>query len=1058
MAGYPLAKLRDVCRPRQVRARRAKRIVVRAGLEFLEDRITPTGNITVTNAYVVDSSGQPLASINIGAFVSIQAEFTTLDLPAGASYVVDYTVNGLTRSTGTLTLGAGVSGTSSYDYYWGGFVATPGTNQVTVTVDPDQSVPETSYTDNTMTFTFDAVSPVVGNLSYTVAQIRAAYGLDSLSSFGTAAADGSGQTIALDEAGNDPSVITDLDGFDLAMSLTTQSTETMYQQYGPASSVVSVYNQAGTNITALIGDSGSDGVPAEDPTGHWEAEESLDVEWAHAMAPGAKIDVIEVNDDANWPANILAGDALAASLPDVSVVSNSWGLTEWSGELANDSSTFVTPIGHTGVTFLTASNDNGANVYPSPPSDPAPSAGHDGYYPATSPDVVSVGGTQLTLNGNAYGSETAWSFPAPSSTVDNGSSAYSQTGSWTAQSGGFSGTYSEAAGGSSSAASWTIAVNPANTGWGTELSATWTAGSSNATEATYTVYDGTPASGTILGTVVVNQSAAPAGTAVGNYQFQELGVFFPTLSASGTGTLTVVLSASSANSRVVADAIGSAPAWASTGGPTPFEPEPSYQLTFQNTSQRTTPDVAFDASEYSGVTSFQNGSLSYGSFGTSLGTPCWAGLIAVANQGRVAAGNTTLNSGSDPTQALHALYSLPAAEFHVITSGYNGFTARAGYDMLTGLGSPVANLLIPGLVSYGQTTQLGQLVITVQPPLSVPAGSAFVLTVAVEDAAGHLVTGYDGFVSVALESNPGGSKLGGNPTALVADGVATFSGLTLNKPGSGYTLGVSGGALAPVNTAEFNVSAASTQSQGSTSTSSPTQTPTGSPTSSASPAPAVAPRAAPAILVTQTSLKAKSKAVNFGQPVTLTAVVKIKGTAGLAPGGSVTFTDARGILATVELKGGKASFTTVALPLGQNGIRADYNGASNAEPSRSAVVIETIRGVKSKTKLTSSANPARLGQTVTLVASVSGVGAGLAAPSGTVTFVDGATILGSIMLEGGRATITTDRLSGGTHRIKAEYSGNALYNPSSSKVLKQEVRQSLRRLRETRVSNDASSE
>ncbi len=75
-------------------------------------------------------------------------------------------------------------------------------------------MPETSYTDNTMSFTFDAVSPVVGNLSYTVAQIRAAYGLDSLSSFGTAAPDGSGQTIALDEAGNDPSVITDLDGFD----------------------------------------------------------------------------------------------------------------------------------------------------------------------------------------------------------------------------------------------------------------------------------------------------------------------------------------------------------------------------------------------------------------------------------------------------------------------------------------------------------------------------------------------------------------------------------------------------------------------------------------------------------------------------------------------------------------------------------------------------------------------------------------------------------------------------------------------------------------------------
>ena len=104
-------------------------------------------------------------------------------------------------------------------------------------------------------------------------------------------------------------------------------------------------------------------------------------------------------------------------------IAGTW--TEWSGETAYDSSTFVTPSGHTGVTFLTASNDNGANVYPSPPSDPPPSAGNDGYYPATSPNVVSVGGTQLTLNNDGYGSETGWSFPAPATTVDNGSSSYS---------------------------------------------------------------------------------------------------------------------------------------------------------------------------------------------------------------------------------------------------------------------------------------------------------------------------------------------------------------------------------------------------------------------------------------------------------------------------------------------------------------------------------------------------------------------------------------------------------------------------------------------------------
>ena len=441
----------------------------------------------------------------------------------------------------------------------------------------------------------------------------------------------------MDEAGNDPNILSDLDGFDQAMSLSTQSSQTLYQQYGPASSIVSVFNQAGTNITALIASSGSAGVPAEDPTGHWEGEETLDVEWAHAMAPGAKIDIIEVNDDANWPTNLLTGDKVAAVLPGVSVVSNSWGLVEWSGETAYDSSTFVPPAGHEGVTFLTASNDNGANVYPSPPSDPAPSAGNDGYYPATSPNVVSVGGTELAVDSDAYGSETGWSFPAPSSTVANGSSSYTQTGNWSSQSGGFSGTYSTAVGGSASSAAWTISVTPSNTGWGTELSATWTASASNATNATYTIYDGT-ASGTILGTVVVNQSKAPVGDVLGSTQFQELGVFFPTLSAGGTGTLTVVLSASSASSRVVADAIGSARPGQAPAVRRLSNRSLSIRIRFQNTRQRTTPDVAFDASENSGVTCFQNGALSYGYFGTSLGSPCWAGLFAIANQGRVAAG------------------------------------------------------------------------------------------------------------------------------------------------------------------------------------------------------------------------------------------------------------------------------------------------------------------------------------------------------------------------------------------------------------------------------------
>jgi len=672
-------------------------------VEILEARRALTGNIAITGASVVDQNDKPLTAVTAGQWVYIESDFTTQDLPSSASYRVAYTVNGLTLHTGYLTWGAGSSGTGYWVAYWGTFLATPGTNQVIVVVDPDKSVAETTYADNTMSFTFNAAPAAAGTfMSYTVAQIRAAYGLNSIPKFGSAAADGSGQTIALDEAGNDPNIIADLDSFDRAMSLTTNSTETLYQQYGAASSFANVFNQGGTNITANIATSGSNGVPAEDPTGHWEGEETLDVEWAHAMAPGAKIDIIEVTDDSNWPTNLLTGDALAARLPDVSAVSNSWGLTEWSGQTAYDSSTFVTPSGHTGVTFLTASNDNGANVYGSY----GPSQGNDGYYPATSPNVLSVGGTELTIDNNAYGSETGWSYPAPTTTIDNASSSYTQSGPWASQSGGFSGTYSTAAGGSSSSAVWTIAVTPSNTGWGTEVSATWTASPGNATNATYTIYDGSQASGTILGTVVVDQTKPPLGTVDGSSQFQELGVFFPTLASDGTGTLTVVLDAKSANGAVVADTVGAAPAWASTGGPTRFEAEPSYQLPFQSTGHRTTPDVSFDASENSGAdtyyTPFNNPSaagLGYGAFGTSLSSPCWAGLIAVANQGLVAEGLTTLNSRANPQQTLQVLYKLPASDFYDITTGYNGFSAGPGYDEVTGRGSPIANLLIPDLVS-----------------------------------------------------------------------------------------------------------------------------------------------------------------------------------------------------------------------------------------------------------------------------------------------------------------------------------------------------------------------
>ncbi len=406
---------------------------------------------------------------------------------------------------------------------------------------------------------------------------------------------------------------------------------------------------------------------------------------------------------------------------------------------------------------------------------------------------------------------------------------------------------------------------------------------------------------------------------------------------------------------MVADAIGSAAAWASTGGPSAFESEPLYQNPVQNTRQRTSPDVAFDASENSGVTCFQNGALSYGYFGTSLGSPCWAGLFAIANQGRVAAGRATFNMPTNPTQALQALYSLPAGDFHEITSGYSGFSAGPGYNEVTGLGSPIANLLIPALVSYGASSvQFGVLVIAIEPPSSVAAGSPFGLTVTVQDSSGNVMTGYDAVVAISLATNPTAATLGGSLTAPVSNGVATFSDLTISKAGSGYTLTISGGSVSAATTNPITVTPGSTTSPTSTSTSGPGQSST-STAPGTTPPPAPSPTAAPSPkggpLRTQTTLKTRSKSAASGARVTFTAIVRIKGKARKTPAGMVAFTDGSTVIATVPLKVGRASFTTSNLPIGRNSLRAAYAGAANVEPSKSALLIERVHGARSKTNV-----------------------------------------------------------------------------------------------------------
>ena len=106
-------------------------------------------------------------------------------------------------------------------------------------------------------------------------------------------------------------------------------------------------------------------------------------------------------------------------------------------------------------------------------------------------------------------------------------------------------------------------------------------------------------------------------------------------------------------------------------------------------------------------------------------------------------------------------------------------------------------------VSPGAATQL---VINTEPPASVTAGVGFGLTATAEDVDGNTAISFGGNVTVSLAANPGGSALGGLLTAAAANGVATFTGLSLNKAASGYLLSASSFSLTSTTSTAVSVS------------------------------------------------------------------------------------------------------------------------------------------------------------------------------------------------------------------------------------------------------------
>jgi hypothetical protein len=347
------------------------------------------------------------------------------------------------------------------------------------------------------------------------AQIRSAYAVNDIY-FNGVSGTGAGQTIAIADAYNDPNIIADANAFSSYFNLPT-------------------FNSGGPTLQVL-NETGGTSLPTNATAGTWDLEESLDVEWAHSIAPDANIILFEANSAASG--DLYQTVATAAAYPGVSVVSMSWSVPQiddlyFHDDEPGEDSTFTTPAGHQGVTFIASTGDYGA-----------PGVG----YPATSPNVVAAGGTSLSLGTDgSYLGETAW---------------------------------------------------------------------------------------------------------------------------SGGG-----------------------------GGGSIQEAQPSYQSGAVTSQVRTAPDVSMDADPETGVyvldTYYSPGYFGVG--GTSLAAPMWAALFAIVDQGLAQRGQPTLDG---PSQTLPMLYALPSSDFHDVTTGDNGYPALAGYDLATGLGTPIASLLVPDMAGF----------------------------------------------------------------------------------------------------------------------------------------------------------------------------------------------------------------------------------------------------------------------------------------------------------------------------------------------------------------------
>jgi kumamolisin len=226
--------------------------------------------------------------------------------------------------------------------------------------------------------------PFPGYLYQTPASIACVYGLQPAvagcnPNVVTANPTGGSKAIAIVDAYDDPNAFADLQFFSAQFGLTPITPSTFKVVFAP---------HGGFPPGSCVGPATRP--PSALPTG-WDVEESLDIEWAHAMAPSATLYLVEAQ--SNSLLDLFCAVTVASNLVNAAgggEVSMSWGSGEFNGETIGDP-VFTTPK----VVYFASAGDSPGVLYPS-----------------ASPNVVSVGGTSLSFDpntGNFIG-ENTWQY------------------------------------------------------------------------------------------------------------------------------------------------------------------------------------------------------------------------------------------------------------------------------------------------------------------------------------------------------------------------------------------------------------------------------------------------------------------------------------------------------------------------------------------------------------------------------------------------------------------------------------------------------------------------